>query len=75
MRSELEREINLLESDRNASDKAIRSRMDSYSKMFQGEMGKDIDEVLSGRRRVKMTFREKMKYKIRYIIDTIFRIF
>lgn len=75
MRSELEREINLLESDRNASDKAIRSRMDSYSKMFQGEMGKDIDEVLSGRRRVKMAFREKMKYKIRYIIDTIFRIF
>lgn len=75
MRSELEREISLLESDRSASDKAIRSRMDAYSKMFQGEMGKDIDEVLSGRRKVKMTFREKMKYKIRYIIDTIFRIF
>lgn len=75
MRSELEREISLLESDRSTSDKAIRSRMDAYSKMFHGEMGKDIDEVLSGKRKVKMTFREKMKYKIRYIIDTIFRIF
>ena len=43
--------------------------------MLLGSMGKDIEDVLSGKVKVKLTWKEKMKYKIRGFIDTILKIF
>ena len=41
------------------------------SEMLNGSMGKDIDDVLSGKKQVKLTWRQKMKYKI----DNFFKLF
>jgi hypothetical protein len=37
-------------------------------------MGSDIDNVLSGKEIVKLTFYEKVKYKIRNFLDILFNI-
>ena len=43
--------------------------------MLRGSMGKDIDDVLSGKVKVKLSFFEKMKYKINFWLDKIFNTF
>ena len=71
----LENEKKLLDSERNASMKALENTRNQYAEMLLGSMGKDIEDVLSGKVKVKLTWKEKMKYKIRGFIDTILKIF
>ena len=37
--------------------------------MLKGNMGKDMLEVLEGKKTVKLSFKEKMKYKLKKIRD------
>ena len=37
-------------------------------------MGKDIDDVLKGKVKIKLSWKEKMKYKIKYYINKLFEI-
>lgn len=75
MNLELEQEIKLLNSEREANAIALESTRNSYANMLMGEMGKDIDDVLSGKVKVKLSLSEKIRYKIRGFIDCILRIF
>ena len=75
MNSELEQELKLLNSEREANTAALERTRDSYAQMLMGEMGKDIDDVLSGKVKVKLSLSEKIRYKIRGFIDCILRIF
>ena len=47
----LESEKKLLDSERNASIKALENTRNQYAEMLLGSMGKDIEDVLSGTRR------------------------
>lgn len=71
----LERELKGLESDRVQAEQALKAHRERYAKMIIGGLGEDIDAVLSGKRKVKLTFMEKVKYRTRRIIDTIFELF
>lgn len=64
MKNELEMEITSLESERKMGEMAIRSHQNTISAMLNGSMGQDINDVLSGKKKVKLTFRQKLKYKI-----------
>ncbi len=68
-------EKKLLDSEKEASMKALEIAKNQYAEMLLGDMGKDIEDVLSGRVKVKLSWKEKMKYKIRGFIDTILKIF
>ena len=71
----IERELKGLENDREMSEKALESHKERYAKMMLGGLGEDIDAVLSGKRKVKLTFKERVKYKTRRIMDFIFDMF
>lgn len=64
-------ELGLLKSDRNISKKMLESTRNMYAEKLKGKLGNDIDDVLSGRKKVKLSLRERTKY----FIDKILRMF
>ena len=72
---ELNREVRNLENDKKMSILAIKNEQEKMARMLRGSMGKDIDDVLSGKVKVKLSFFEKMKYKINFWLDKIFNTF
>jgi len=70
-KSELRMELTSLASEHRMGQAAIKSHQNMLSEMLNGSMGKDIDDVLSGKKQVKLTWRQKMKYKI----DNFFKLF
>ena len=44
-------------------------------KSLLGDMGKDMDDVLSGKVKVKLPLLMRIKYKINFWIDKLFKIF
>jgi hypothetical protein len=64
-------ELGLLKSDRNISKKMLESTRNMYADKLKGKLGKDIDDVLSGKKKVKLSLRERTKY----FIDKILRMF
>lgn len=72
---ELNREVRNLENDKNMSILAIKNEQEKMARMLRGSMGKDIDDVLSGKVKVKLSFFEKMKYKVNFWLDKIFNTF
>ena len=71
----LGREINLLKGEKVNTRVVLETERDKYARLLNGSMGEDIDNVLSGRVKVTLSFRERVKYKIRWFFDLIFRIF
>ena len=69
------RELADLESERQKGNEAITNRRNRYAEMLMGEMGKDIDDVLSGKVKVKLRFKDKVKYKVRGFIQSITKYF
>lgn len=66
--SELSRELNGLKNDRMRYEIELNSCKQKYSDLLKNEMGKDINDVLNGKVKVKLSFKERLKY----FIDNIF---
>lgn len=64
---ELSREINGYENDKRMTKRAIQSEQVKWKEKLMNEMGRDIDAVTSGKVKVKLSFKEKIHYKIRRI--------
>lgn len=60
----ISREKTTLNSERRMSDMALKGHQAMLSNMLNGSMGQDMDEVLSGKRKVKLSFWEKLRYKL-----------
>lgn len=71
----LNREKRALDNDRLMSRRAINFQQNLIANELKGEMGKDIHNVLSGKVKVKLSFNEKLKYKINYWINKFFKLF
>lgn len=69
---ELNRELKEINKERDIYSKELDNKRQHMADMLLGDMGKDIENVLSGNVKIKLTFWEKLKYKIRYYIDIIF---
>lgn len=64
---ELSRELRGYENDKRMTERAVQSEQLKWKEKLMNEMGKDIDDVISGKVKVKLSFREKLHYKIRKI--------
>lgn len=71
----LNKELRGLESDRLMTKLAVENERDRYANLLNGGMGKDIDDVLSGKVVVKLTTKEKFKYKLKSFFDRLFKMF
>ena len=45
------------------------------AQQLKNEMGKDIHDVLNGKIKVKLSFKERFKYKWNYFVNKLFSIF
>ena len=68
---QLNRELNGLQSDRESYKKDLKNQQEKYAYFLRNELGEDIDNVLNGKVKVKLSFKEKLKY----FIDIIFNSF
>ena len=63
---ELNREVRGLKNDRLMTERAVDSEKGRWAEMLRGSVGADINDVLSGRKKVRLTFKEWITYKWRY---------
>ena len=72
---ELNRELNGLKTDIISYEDELKNKREKMAYFLRNELGEDIDNVLNGKVIVKLSFKEKLKYKLKYIIDKIFNTF
>lgn len=65
MNSEELRELRSLEGERKMSQVAIQGYQQQTAIKLRGLMGQDIKDVLTGKKKVKMSFWQKLNYKIK----------
>ena len=68
---QLNRELKCLQSDRESYKIDLKNQQEKYAYFLRNELGEDIDNVLNGKVKVKLSFKEKLKY----FIDKIFNSF
>jgi hypothetical protein len=51
------------------SERAVNYEKNKWANLLSGEMGKDINDVLSGKVKVKLSWKERYKYKIKRLIN------
>lgn len=59
----VERELRSLKGERKMSEVALMGYQHQLAEQLNSGMGEDIKEVLSGNRKVKLSFWQKMKHK------------
>lgn len=69
------REKKALENDRLMSRRALNFQQRKIAQELLGDMGKDIDSVLSGKVKVKLPFLMGLRYKVNFWIDKLFKTF
>ena len=72
---EVERELRGLKADKLMTQRAISSEQDRWARMLKGSLGKDMDDVLSGKKVVKLTNREIFRYKWRRLKNKLLKLF
>lgn len=66
----LQREFTTLQSEQKINELALKGHQSTIADMLiNGSMGKDIDDVLSGKKKVKLSFWQKLKYKFRFYLE------
>ena len=71
MDRELSMELMSLESEKRMGEAAIKGHQNALSALLNGTMGKDMNDVLSGAKTVKLTLKQKFRYKIYNFFKTI----
>lgn len=66
---ELNRELEGLKNDKALYEVELENERKKYAEMLRNDLGKDINDVLHGKIKVKLTFKEKLKYFINMIFD------
>ena len=69
---ELNRELRELRNERRLNEQILRNHQENMKRMLRGDLGKDMQNVLSGKTKVKLSFFEKLKYKVDFYIKKIF---
>ena len=68
---ELTRETRGLRNDKIMTERAVDYEKNRWAEMLRGSLGKDIDDVLSGKKKVRLTFNEVINYKLRFYKNKI----
>ena len=67
------REKKALDSEKNMSRKALSFQRNKIAEELLGGMGKDMEDVLSGKVKVRLPFFMRLKYKINFFVNKIFK--
>ena len=62
--NEYDREVTTLESEKRMDALALKGLQHNIAEQLKGSMGKDMNDVLTGKKKVKLTFWAKLKYSI-----------
>ena len=68
---EIDNELKGLKNDRKRYELELSLYQQKYSQLLKNEMGKDMNDVLNGKTRVKLSFKEKIKRFINDIFNKI----
>ena len=71
---ELNRELKEIDKEREVFTQELTNKRQHMANLLLNDMGKDIDDVLKGKVKIKLSWKEKMKYKIKYYINKLFEI-
>lgn len=69
------REKRALDNDKLMTKRLLQGVQNNIAQELLGDMGKDIDNVLSGKVKVKLSWRERMAYKIKFWLNKLFKTF
>ena len=72
---ELSRELRGWKNDKIMTERAVEFEKNRWANLLKGEIGKDIDDVLSGKKKVKLTFNEVINYKLKFYKNKIKKMF
>lgn len=71
---QINKELEELNREKTLNKLSLEREQNRLLELFKNGMGNDIDNVLSGKEKVQLTFCEKIKYKIRFFFDSLFNI-
>lgn len=71
----LVREKRALDNDRLMTRRALNIQQNQIAMNLQNGMGQDMMDVLSGKIKVKLSFKERIKYKIKFFLKKLFKTF
>lgn len=71
---EVNRELKEIDKERDIFTQELTNKRQHMANMLLNDMGKDMDSVLNGKVIVKLSWKEKLKYKIKYYINKLFEI-
>ena len=69
------REKRALDNDRLMSRRALNFQQRRIAEELLGDMGKDMDDVLSGKVKVELPLLTRIKYKINFWLNKLFKTF
>lgn len=72
---ELNRELRGWKNDKIMTERAVEFEKNRWAEMLKGDIGQDIKDVLSGKKKVKLTFKEVLRYKIKFYKNKIKKLF
>jgi len=72
---ELNRELRGLKNDKIMTERAVDSEKNRWAELLKGDVGQDMKDVLSGKKKVKLSFKEKMNYRFKYYKNKIKKFF
>lgn len=72
---ELNRELRGWKNDKIMTERAVEFEKNRWAEMLKGNIGQDIKDVLSGKKKVKLTFKEVLRYKIKFYKNKIKKLF
>jgi hypothetical protein len=72
---ELNRELRGWKNDKIMTERAVESEKNRWAEMLKGSVGEDIKDVLSGKKKVKLTFNEVINYKLKFYKNKIKKMF
>lgn len=72
---EVHREVKGLNNDKIMTERAVAFERNRWAELLKGDLGQDMKDVLSGKKKVKLSFKEKVYYTFRYYKNKIMRLF
>ena len=67
--NEIDRELTTLKSEKRMDILALKGHQWNIAEQLKGSMGKDMEEVLSGKKKAEFTFWTKLKFKINNFLN------
>ena len=72
---EYQREVVHLRNDKKMTERALMSQRNEWNRLLNGSLGKDMEDVLSGKKKVKLSFKERLNYKIKLFKNKLRKLF